>query len=183
MWTQLYGVCYCLSNSYAIVFRHSRLFNYRSQFQERQKPHPLISRRAVRRRHYRPRIKSQKTARSAAGVEPTTFRTAATDDDRDLRLHRNGHRGLVLGPLLGFLAAPQIILLLSNAKSSGSVPNHRCQLHCIVNTIIVCCNRTAHSQHCLPTGVEVRELNLKCATTTGKLNPGPFCTSSRAYNH
>ena len=43
--------------------------------------------------HYRPRIKSQKTARSAAGVEPTTFQTAATDDDKDWRLYRNGHRG------------------------------------------------------------------------------------------
>ena len=31
--------------------------------------------------HYRPRIKSQKTARLAVGVEPTTFRKAATDDD------------------------------------------------------------------------------------------------------
>ena len=29
------------------------------------------------------RIKSQKTARSAVGVELTTFRTAATDDDKD----------------------------------------------------------------------------------------------------
>ena len=33
--------------------------------------------------HYMPRIKSQKTARSAVRVEPTTFRTAATDDDKD----------------------------------------------------------------------------------------------------
>ena len=32
---------------------------------------------------YRPRIKSQKTVRSAVGVEPTTFRTSATDDDKD----------------------------------------------------------------------------------------------------
>ena len=37
----------------------------------------------VRRRHYRPIIKSQKTARSVVGVEPTTFQTAATDDDKD----------------------------------------------------------------------------------------------------
>ena len=55
---------------------------------------PLISRRPARRRHYWPIIKSQKTARSVAGVEPTTFRTAATDDDKDWRLYRNGHRGL-----------------------------------------------------------------------------------------
>ena len=42
--------------------------------------------------HYRPRIKSQKTARSAVGVEPTTFRTAVTDDDKVWRLYGNGHR-------------------------------------------------------------------------------------------
>ena len=36
-----------------------------------------------RRRYYRPRNKSQKTARSVAGVELTTFRTAAIDDDKD----------------------------------------------------------------------------------------------------
>ena len=28
-------------------------------------------------------LKSQKTARSAVGVEPTTFQTAASDDDKD----------------------------------------------------------------------------------------------------
>ena len=42
MWPQLYGVCYCLSNSCAIVFRHNRRFDYRPQFQDRQKPHPLF---------------------------------------------------------------------------------------------------------------------------------------------
>ena len=44
MWQQLYDVYYCLSNSYAIVFRHNRRFYYRPQFQHRRKPHPLISR-------------------------------------------------------------------------------------------------------------------------------------------
>ena len=43
LWPQLYGVCYCVSNSCAIVFRHNRRFNYRPQFQDRQKPHHLIS--------------------------------------------------------------------------------------------------------------------------------------------
>ena len=38
MWSQLYGVCYCLSNSCAVVFKHNRRFNYRPQFQDRQKP-------------------------------------------------------------------------------------------------------------------------------------------------
>ena len=47
---------------------------------------PLFHVAQVRRRHYRPRIKFQKTARSVARVEPTTFRTAATDDDKDWRL-------------------------------------------------------------------------------------------------
>ena len=28
------------------------------------------------------------------GVEPTTYQTAATDDDEDYRLYRNGHRDL-----------------------------------------------------------------------------------------
>ena len=83
MLSQMYGVSYCLFNSYAIVFRHNRRFNYRPQFQDRQKPHPLISRRAVRRRHCREIIKSLKTVWSAVEVEATTFRTAATDDYKD----------------------------------------------------------------------------------------------------
>ena len=83
------GVLYCLSNSCAIVFRNNQRFDYQPQFQDQQKPHPLISRRAVRRRHYRSRIKSQKTARSVVGVEPTTFRTAATDNDKNYRLYQN----------------------------------------------------------------------------------------------
>ena len=65
-----------------ILFRQKRRFNCRPQFQDRQQPHPLTSRRTVRRRHYRQIIKYQKTTRSAAGVEPTTFRTAATDNDK-----------------------------------------------------------------------------------------------------
>ena len=37
-------VCYCLSNSYAIVIRHNRRFNDHAatQFRDRQKPHPLF---------------------------------------------------------------------------------------------------------------------------------------------
>ena len=42
MWPQLYGVCYCLSNRYAIFFKHNRRFDYQPQFQDRQKPHPLF---------------------------------------------------------------------------------------------------------------------------------------------
>ena len=40
------------------------------------------------------------------------------------------------------------------------------------------CNRTAHSQHCLPACVEARELNLKYARATGELNPGPFAPAA-----
>ena len=40
----------------------------------------LSTNRAV---HYRPIIKSQKTAWSVVGVVLTTFRTAATDEDKD----------------------------------------------------------------------------------------------------
>ena len=77
-------VCYCLSNSYAIVIRHSRRFNNHAaiQFRDRQKPHPLNSRRAVRRRHYRPRMKSQKTTRSVNMLNhvPTISVLSATSD-------------------------------------------------------------------------------------------------------
>ena len=34
-------------------------------------------------------------------------------------------------------------------------------------TIIVRCQRTAHSQHCLPASADARELNLKYARATG----------------
>ena len=41
-------------------------------------------------------------------------------------------------------------------------------------TITVHSNHTAHCQHCLPASVETRELKLKYARATGKLNPGPI---------
>ena len=40
--------------------------------------------------------------------------------------------------------------------------------------ITVCCNRRAHRQHCLPASEDARELNLKYARATGKLNSWPF---------
>ena len=95
MWSQLHGratVCLTVRPYF--------------QTQPRFQPSATVSRpteaalpyftRAVQGRHYRPTIKSQKTAHSVAGVEPTTFRTAATDDDKDQRLYRNCHRGLYL---------------------------------------------------------------------------------------
>ena len=45
-------------------------------------------------------------------------------------------------------------------------------------TITVCCNRTAHSQHCLPVSVEARAVNLKYARAIGKLNPEPIAIAA-----
>ena len=50
-------------------------------------------------------------------------------------------------------------------------------------TVTVYFNRTAHSQHCLPAGVEARELNLKYARATGELNPETLRTGSRLCNY
>ena len=56
------------------------------------RPHSMpVNNRAV---HYRPRIKSQKTALLAVGVEPITFETTATDSDKSWRLYRSGHGDL-----------------------------------------------------------------------------------------
>ena len=38
---------------------------------------------------------------------------------------------------LGFLATPEIVSLLSNAKSAAQVPNHRCRLRCIIRSQFV----------------------------------------------
>ena len=75
---------------------------------------------------------------------------------------------LVLRPLHWFLAAPQIVRLLSERQvcSLSTEPQMSTTLH---YTITVCCNRTAQSR--LATGVEARELNLKYAWATGELNP------------
>ena len=46
---------------------------------------PLDANEHSRAVHHRPKINSQKNARSVAGIEPTTFQTAATDDDKGWR--------------------------------------------------------------------------------------------------
>ena len=77
----------CLANKYAIVFKHYRCFNYRPQFHNQQSPHPVInSRRTVRRRHYQPRIKSQRNLacrlwesnpQPSEQLRPMTIKTSA----------------------------------------------------------------------------------------------------------
>ena len=52
------------------------------------RPQPMPMNQPV---HYRPELKSQKTARSAVWIEPTTFQSAATDNDKGWRLYRIGH--------------------------------------------------------------------------------------------
>ena len=93
-----------------------------------------------------------------------------------------GSRVWCLDLLLGILAAPQIVRLLSNAKSAAQVPNHRCQLHCIIRSqFVATVRRIANS-------IEFRDLNLNRAPTHVKLNPGPFapaaeCITIRSFRH
>ena len=56
---------------------------YRHQFQDRLKPHHVITRRTVQRRHYRSRIKSQTLDRCIVSVKLSIYRSAAPDDDKD----------------------------------------------------------------------------------------------------
>ena len=65
---------YGLADSYNIVSKHNECFNY-----------PLISHHAARRRHCRPRIISRLKLPVGVGVQhvETTFRTAATDGDKN----------------------------------------------------------------------------------------------------
>ena len=73
---------------------------------------------------------------------------------------------------------PQIVRLLLNSKYVAEAkPCVSTTLH---YTIIVCRNRIAHSQYCLPARVEARELNLKYARATGELNPGPFAPATES---
>ena len=83
----------------------------------------------------------------------------------------------MLRPLLGFLAVPQIVRLLSNAKSAAYVPNHRCQLHCIIQSQFVATEQHI-ATHCLPTSIESREIYLKHARASGTLNPEPFALAA-----
>ena len=76
------------------------------------------------------------------------------------------------------LAAPQIVRLLSNAKSQPmyqTAGDHYTALY-----DHSCSNRIAHSQHCLLASVAARELNLKYARATWELNPGPFAPAAES---
>ena len=46
------------------------------------------------------------------GVEPTNFRTAATDDDKDKRLYLNGHNSLYYTVTIDFVTIVQLQLVL-----------------------------------------------------------------------
>ena len=59
--TVVWCVCLTVVPSFSDI---TPRFDYQPQFQDQQKPHPLISRRVVQRRYYRLRIKSQKTVQS-----------------------------------------------------------------------------------------------------------------------
>ena len=64
--------------------------------------------------------------------------------------HLDRFASLVLRPIHGFLTAPRIVRLLSNAKSAAPVPNHRCQLHLIIRSqFVATVQRIAHTA-CLP---------------------------------
>ena len=83
-----------------------------------------------------------------------------------------GSRVRYLGPFSGFkLPSDRPFVIERQVCSLSTKPQVSTTLH---YTITVCCNRTAHSQHCQSVSVEARELNLKYARATGELNPGTF---------
>ena len=81
-----------------------------------------------------------------------------------------------LGPFSGFSCASDRPFVIEcqvcslSTKSQVSITLHY--------TITVCCNSTAHSQHCLPASEEARELKLKYDRATAKSNPGPFALAA-----
>ena len=90
--------------------------------------------------------------------------------------------------LLVFIHRPHILKRLSGRQRLRSSvcyrtpslqPSTKLQMSTTLHyTITVCWSCTALSQHCLPAIVEARELNLKYARATGKLNPGPFAPAA-----
>ena len=87
-----------------------------------------------------------------------------------------GSRTICLGPSRVLSCASDRQFLIERQVCRLSTKPHvSTALH---YTITVCCNRTAHSQHCLLASVDARELNLKCARATGELNPGLFALAA-----
>ena len=84
---------------------------------------------------------------------------------------------LVLRLLLGFFSSvsDHPFVIEGQVCRLSTKPQVSTTLH---YKVTVCCNRTVHSQHCLPASVEARELNLNYALATGKLNPGPFAPAA-----
>ena len=57
---------------------------------------------------------------------------------------------LALRPLLGFLAAPQMVRFLSNVKCAALVLNHRCKLYDIIRSQFVATVQRIASTACMP---------------------------------
>ena len=84
-----------------------------------------------------------------------------------------GSRVFVLRPVLG--AWDRHFVIERQVCSLSTKPQVSTTFH---YTIKACCNRTEHSQHCLPASAKARELNLKYAWTNEELNPEPFALAS-----
>ena len=81
-----------------------------------------------------------------------------------------------IGPFLGFgCASDHPFVIKHQVCSLNTKPQLSTTLHYTIAVSVqpqFLCNRTAHSQHCLPASLEAREWNLKYARATGELNPG-----------
>ena len=73
-----------------------------------------------------------------------------------------------------FIAAPRIVRLLSNAKSTAQVLNIESQVHS---------NTAAHWQPRLPAIVEARDLDLKMCSGWQGIELRTLRTSGRVCNH
>ena len=74
---------YCLSNRYAIVLDITEVLTIGHSIKTDRSRTPLFHVAQYGDDIIGIELKSPKTARSVVGVEPTTFRIAAIDDDKD----------------------------------------------------------------------------------------------------
>ena len=93
VWVCIVRVCmYCLSDSYGSVFKRNRHFNNWLKFRTNNRR--ILFHVAMYANDIIGRELDIVKLSSRTGVEPTTFRTAATDVDKDGHLLRLGHRVL-----------------------------------------------------------------------------------------